>query len=125
MSEPVKALIIGVPVAADGRPAGVLRFGHVSGYPITAAACRRCGTTRYEHDLDGPEDAARWLADHLVATHGAGVVVLDLRTMARSKRVPWRRQAPEVVDLVRRAWDRPVGHPLIVRWRPDGRRRAA
>ena len=39
MSEPVKALIIGVPVAADGRPAGVLRFGHVSGYPMTAAAC--------------------------------------------------------------------------------------
>ena len=85
----------------------------------------RCGTTRYEHDLDGPEDAARWLADHLAAAHGAGVVVLDLRTMARSKRVPWRHQAPEVVDLVRRAWDRPVGHPLIVRWRPDGHRRAA
>jgi hypothetical protein len=53
-------------VMASRRPVGVVRVG------LTAAACRLCGVTRFEDELTGLQDAARWLRSHLREVHELG-----------------------------------------------------
>lgn len=112
---------IGIPVDADGHPAGVVRFGQIAGHAISAAACRHCGSARFEGQLCGDEDAARWLGVHLADEHHARTVSVDLRNLPRKHAIIRRRQEHEVISTVARAWNVfPPGHSLVISWHADG-----
>lgn len=64
----------GFPVTADGRPAGVV--ANDERVACSGAACKFCGAAVYDRAV---LVAARWLAGHLVAEHGAERLGVDTR----------------------------------------------
>jgi hypothetical protein len=106
------APIIGLPIVSDGHHVGTIRHGTVGSQPIHAAACR-CGAAVY--DRLAFDDAARWIRDHLRATHGIEVIKVDARRLVRRQSGPWEKRATEVVAQLAACWDDAGTTALVVR----------